>query len=253
MRTLSAIAIIPLPLMMAACRQDMQDQPKYKPLGANRFFADGRDARPIPAGTIARDELNDTDAFHTGEANGAFLDTIPLIINSNLLHRGQERFDIYCSPCHGRTGDGNGMVAQRGVKIPADFHTDRLRSSAARLHIPGDQERLRSYGRLRGPDSGERSFAHAQTLPLGEMPPELQSPAAVAAGQQTVKGANKPRPFLAGIRPREFTPMERSLLVIFAAHAGCDHRGRPMRGPYTSYRGRELPVHLHGAHTARSV
>jgi mono/diheme cytochrome c family protein len=105
----------------------MQDQPKYKPLGANAFFADGRDARPIPAGTIARDELNDTDSFHTGETNGAFLDTIPLKTDSNLLHRGQERFNIYCSPCHGRTGDGNGMVAQRGVKIPADLHTDRLR------------------------------------------------------------------------------------------------------------------------------
>ncbi len=128
MRTLSSLATIALPLLlMASCRQDMQDQPRYKPLGASRFFADGRDARPIPPGTIARDELNDTDSFHTGEANGAFLDTIPLKIDSKLLHRGQERFDIYCSPCHGRTGDGNGMVAKRGVKIPADFHTGRLR------------------------------------------------------------------------------------------------------------------------------
>lgn len=126
MRTLNTIAIIPL-LLLTACRRDMQDQPKYKPLGANRFFADGRDARPIPAGTIARDELNDADSLHTGDANGAFLDAIPLKVDSNLLHRGQERFDIYCSPCHGRTGDGNGMVAQRGVKIPADLHTDRLR------------------------------------------------------------------------------------------------------------------------------
>ncbi len=129
MRTLSSIAVLaPLLLLSASCRQDMQDQPKYRPLGANRFFADGRDARPIPPGTIARDELNDVDSFHTGEANGAFLDAIPLKVDSKLLHRGQERFDIYCSPCHGRTGDGNGMVAQRGVKIPADFHTDRLRS-----------------------------------------------------------------------------------------------------------------------------
>jgi mono/diheme cytochrome c family protein len=107
----------------------MHDQPKYKPLGASRFFADGRDARPIPVGTIARDELSDTDSFHTGAANGAFLDTIPLKVDSTLLRRGQERFDIYCSPCHGRTGDGNGMVAQRGVKIPANFHTDRLRET----------------------------------------------------------------------------------------------------------------------------
>ena len=128
MRTFSATAISLLLLLTAACRQDMQDQPKYKPLGVSRFFADGRMARPIPAGTIARDELNNTDSFHTGAANGAFLDTIPLKVDSKLLHRGQARFDIYCSPCHGYTGDGNGMVAQRGLKIPADLHTDRLRS-----------------------------------------------------------------------------------------------------------------------------
>jgi hypothetical protein len=128
LRTLSAIAILPLLLPLAACRQDMQDQPKYKPLGRSRFFADGRESRATPAGTIARDELNNTDSFHTGAANGTFLDTIPLKVDSNVLHRGQERFDIYCGPCHGRTGDGNGMVAQRGLKIPADLHTDRLRS-----------------------------------------------------------------------------------------------------------------------------
>ncbi len=128
MRTFSAIAIFLLLLLTAACRQDMQDQPKYKPLGTSRFFADGRMARPIPAGTIARDELNNTNSFHTGAENGAFVDTIPLKVDSKLLHRGQQRFDIYCSPCHGYTGDGNGMVAQRGLKIPADLHTDRLRS-----------------------------------------------------------------------------------------------------------------------------
>ncbi|HWF48401.1 MAG TPA: cytochrome c [Bryobacteraceae bacterium] len=129
MRTISSVAMFaPLLLLATSCRQDMQDQPKYKPLGANSFFADGRDARPIPAGTIARDELNDTDFFHTGEANGAFLNSIPLKVDANLLRRGQDRFNIYCSPCHGRTGDGNGMVAQRGVKIPANLHTDRLRS-----------------------------------------------------------------------------------------------------------------------------
>jgi mono/diheme cytochrome c family protein len=115
-------------LCATACRQDMQDQPKYKPLAEDRFFADGRSARPIPAGTIARDELNDDDALHTGEANGTFLASIPVPVNVELLRRGRDRFDIYCSPCHGRLGDGNGMVAQRGLRAPANFHTDRLRS-----------------------------------------------------------------------------------------------------------------------------
>lgn len=129
MPTRSSIAIVLATLLMAtACRQDMQDQPKYKPLGESKFFPDGRMARPIPAGTIARDELNDTDSFHTGQGNGTFLDTIPVPVTAALLHRGRDRFDIFCSPCHGRLGDGNGMVAQRGVRAPANLHTDRLRS-----------------------------------------------------------------------------------------------------------------------------
>jgi mono/diheme cytochrome c family protein len=120
--TLAALALC------AGCRQDMQDQPKYKPLGENRFFPDGRDSRPIPANTIAMDELNDDDPAHTGIENGAFIDTIPAGIDVKLLSRGRDRYDIFCSPCHGRLGDGNGMVAQRGLRAPANFHTDRLRS-----------------------------------------------------------------------------------------------------------------------------
>ncbi len=106
----------------------MQDQPKYKPLGENRFFADGRDSRPIPLGTIARDELANNDSLHTGSERGNFLVTIPLPVNASLLKRGRDRFDIYCSPCHGRTGNGYGMVRQRGFWIPANLHTDRLRA-----------------------------------------------------------------------------------------------------------------------------
>jgi mono/diheme cytochrome c family protein len=115
-------------LVTSACRQDMQEQPKYKPLAPSKFFADGRSARPIPAHTIARDELNDNDSFHTGEINGAFLDTIPLPVNLQLLQRGHDRYNIFCSPCHGEVGDGLGMVARRGFQIPANLHTDRLRA-----------------------------------------------------------------------------------------------------------------------------
>ena len=114
--------------LTAACRRDMQDQPKYKPLVRSNFFTDGRSARPVPADTIARDELNNNDSFHTGEANGNFLEAIPVSVDSQLLHRGQDRYDIFCSPCHGRIGDGNGMIAQRGLRIPANLHTDRLRA-----------------------------------------------------------------------------------------------------------------------------
>lgn len=127
-RTAAIIVVAALTNLCIACRQDMQDQPKYKPLGQNTFFPDGRNSRPIPPGTIARGDLNATDAYHTGASNGAFLDTIPVPIDVNVLNRGRDRYDIFCSPCHGRLGDGNGMVAQRGVRAPANFHTSRLRS-----------------------------------------------------------------------------------------------------------------------------
>jgi Cytochrome C oxidase, cbb3-type, subunit III len=113
--------------LVAACRRDMQVQPKYVSLSPSAFFADNRSARPIPAHTISRGHLNDNDAFHTGAMNGVFLDTIPMPITRQLLDRGQQRFDIFCTPCHGPLGDGDGMVARRGFKVPANFHTDRLR------------------------------------------------------------------------------------------------------------------------------
>lgn len=128
MKTSSLIAAVLLCVCATACRRDMQDQPKYKPLGENRFFADGRDARPIPAGTIARDELNDNDPMHTGADKGVFLATIPMPVTMDLLRRGRDRYNIFCSPCHARTGDGNGMVAQRGFRAPANFHDARLRA-----------------------------------------------------------------------------------------------------------------------------
>ncbi len=122
------MALVAIAICASACRRDMQDQPKYKPLGRNNFFADGRDSRPVPAGTIARDELNATDVVHTGSAHGSFAESIPLPVNSELLHRGRDRFDIYCSPCHGRTGDGDGMIHRRGFWVPPTLHTDRLRT-----------------------------------------------------------------------------------------------------------------------------
>jgi len=108
----------------------MQDQPKYKPLRQSQFFADGRASRPIPAGTVARDELNADDPFHTGMSNGQFLDTIPVPLTVEFLHRGEDRFNIFCSPCHSRTGDGDGMIHRRGFWIPLSFHNARLRTVA---------------------------------------------------------------------------------------------------------------------------
>lgn len=114
---------------LSGCRRDMQDQPRSKPLRASRFFPDGRLARPVPKGTIARDELNDVDVLHTGLNNGVFAAQFPIPVTKPVLERGQERYNIFCTPCHGFLGDGNGMIARRGFKWPANLHTDRLRNA----------------------------------------------------------------------------------------------------------------------------
>lgn len=120
-------------LVLAGCRQDMHDQPKYQPLEASTFFADGRSERPLVPGTVARgaDWLRDDDHLYTGKVNGADAATFPFAVTAEVLARGRERYDIYCTPCHGATGDGNGMIVQRGYRRPQSFHIDRLRDAPA--------------------------------------------------------------------------------------------------------------------------
>lgn len=115
--------------LLAACRQDMHQAPRYDPLERSDFFADGRAARPPVEHTVARGQLREDVVFYTGkQANGQLVDTIPVPVDRALLERGQDRFNVYCAPCHGRTGDGNGTIVQRGFKQPTSYHTDRLRA-----------------------------------------------------------------------------------------------------------------------------
>ena len=129
-RSNSAAAVLALSalLALAACRQDMHDQPKFIPLRPSSFFADGRSARPIPEGTVARGHLNEDIAFFTGKGpDGKPVAEFPVPVTKELIRRGQQRFNIYCTPCHDRTGNGNGMVVQRGYRHPPTYHSDRLR------------------------------------------------------------------------------------------------------------------------------
>ena len=112
-----------------SCRRDMQDQPKYTPLKRSQFWPDGRSARPTPAGTIAIDEINLDPAVDSGTLNGTFVTRIPIPITRGLLARGQDRYNIYCSPCHAPTGDGHGMIWSRGFENPADLTGDRVRNA----------------------------------------------------------------------------------------------------------------------------
>ncbi len=106
----------------------MHDQPKFVPLRPSEFFSDGRSERPVVDDTVARGQLKDDTAFYTGKGpDGKPVDAFPFPVTAEVLQRGQERFTIYCTPCHSRLGDGNGMIPRRGFRHPPTYHQDRLR------------------------------------------------------------------------------------------------------------------------------
>ena len=113
--------------LVAGCRQDMHDAPRYETFEASSTFPDNRASRNPPAGTVARGWLRDDEALYTGKIAGQPVEQFPFAIGRDELARGQQRFNIYCTPCHGRLGDGNGMVVQRGLRQAASYHQDRLR------------------------------------------------------------------------------------------------------------------------------
>jgi len=114
---------------LGACRQDMFDQPRTRPLRRSEFFSDGRSARPPVAGTVARGELRDDPHLYTGRVNGALVTTFPIPVSGEVLERGRGRYNIFCAPCHDRVGNGNGMIVRRGFRAPPSFHIDRLRAA----------------------------------------------------------------------------------------------------------------------------
>jgi mono/diheme cytochrome c family protein len=123
--------LIPVVCLVAlgACRQDMHNQPKYIPLRDSDFFKDTSSARPLVEDTVARGTLQDDAAFYTGKQGTTELDTLPFPLTEGVLDRGEQRFNIYCTPCHDRTGSGQGMIVRRGYRQPPTFHIDRLRQA----------------------------------------------------------------------------------------------------------------------------
>lgn len=129
--TVKAFSLGGVVLFAAGCNTDMWRQPRHDALDASELFPDKMSARPLVPGTIARDHLRQDDAYFTGQRNGKLIDKLPMPVTMELLKRGRERFDIYCSPCHGRLGNGDGMIAERGFELRrpvGNYHTDRLRN-----------------------------------------------------------------------------------------------------------------------------
>ncbi len=114
---------------LAGCRQDMHDAPRYEPLEATTFFSDGRASRTLIANTVARGQLREDRHLYEGIVDGKPAETFPMPVTAQVMARGQERFNVFCSPCHGRSGEGDGMIVQRGFRKPPSYHEDRLRNA----------------------------------------------------------------------------------------------------------------------------
>lgn len=128
-----------------SCRRDMQDQPRMKPYRGTTFFSDGLSGRPPIPGTVARGFLRSDSEYYTGKKSGPSVsapntntaenpfaddtDTFPFPVTEETVRRGRERYDIFCSVCHGLTGNGDGMIVRRGFRRAASFHDDRLRQA----------------------------------------------------------------------------------------------------------------------------
>ena len=152
LRSAICLALVFLCLFSAGCRRDMQDQPKMKPYRGTNFFGDGLSARPPVEGTVARGYLRTDTEFYTGKKNKALgslatrapaanasasganafpddVDVFPFPISGDTVNRGRQRYDIFCTVCHGKTGNGDGMIVRRGFRRAASFHDDRLRTA----------------------------------------------------------------------------------------------------------------------------
>lgn len=124
------IAFVLVIAASAGCRRDMFNQPSAKPLARSDAFRNNEMAsRPFVPNTVARGQLEEDSEFFTGKIGTNLVTTLPQPVTREMLERGQERYNIYCAPCHDRTGDGNGMIVQRGFPRPPSYHIDRLRQA----------------------------------------------------------------------------------------------------------------------------
>jgi hypothetical protein len=129
LKKLAALGAMAGTLVLAGCRQDMQDQPKFFPQRGTDFYADGRSVRPQVENTVGRGQLHENAYFYTGLINGKEGDGMPFPATLEVLERGQERYNVYCTPCHSRVGNGVGLIVQRGYMKAGNFNTVRLETA----------------------------------------------------------------------------------------------------------------------------
>lgn len=129
-RRIPAMVVMAGALLMMGCRQDMHDQPRFRLNAATDLFGDRRAARPHVQGTVARGMLKADTALWLGKVGNRNVDQFPFPVTREVIERGRDRYNIYCTPCHGIAGYGDGMIVSRGLKKPPSYHTDALREQS---------------------------------------------------------------------------------------------------------------------------
>lgn len=129
MKTTTPFLLAAVALLFAGCRREMYNQPRGDPMKSSDFFADGSASRPLPPHTVAQENFHADASYDTGKIGTNFLTQIPFPVTRRTLERGRECYDIYCAVCHGRTGQGHGIVVQRGFPAPPSYDIDRLRAA----------------------------------------------------------------------------------------------------------------------------
>lgn len=160
-------------LLVAGCN-DMYDNQKIKPLEESKFFADHRSARPLPEGTVARGYARTDALLYTGKIDSAFADKFPFPVTDAVVRRGQDQFNTFCSPCHGRLGDGGGMIVQRGFPRPNSFHADSVRTKPAGFYfdvITNGFGRMYSYAPSVSVEDRWAIIAYLRALQLSQRTP----------------------------------------------------------------------------------
>lgn len=170
-------------LTLTGCGKNMYDQAKYEPYDASPLFEDGTSSRPLVGGTVSRSRGEVDEVFFTGQADGGLATELPLELTEAVLQRGQERYNIYCSPCHNYSGNGEGMIVQKGFVQPASFHDARLQAAPVGYFF---QVITNGFGRMypyasRVPPEDRwaiaayiRTLQYSQAAPVADLPADVQ-------------------------------------------------------------------------------
>lgn len=166
--------------LTASCSLSMADQPRYQPFAESNFFADKASARPRVADTVARGHAHLDEQLYTGRINGDFAPTFPFTITTVIIERGQQRYAIFCTPCHGAVGDGHGIVTQYGMKTPPSFHDPDLRDEPPGYYfdiITNGTRVMPSYAARIAPADRWAIIAYIRALQLSQNADVKQLPA----------------------------------------------------------------------------